>query len=233
MNIAVVIAGGRGQRFGQDIPKQFVTVNDRPVLIYTLEAFQSHPDIDEIAVSCLEGWEEILKAYARQYQITKLKTICRGGGTVQESIYNGLNSVRERCAPEGIAVIHDGVRPLVSEPLISDCIAKCRVHGNGIASMPYYEQIFWIQDALSARKYISRNQVMRLQTPQAYRYGEILGAYEEAFSKGIGTDYNAYANTMMADLGHTLYFSAGSSKNIKITTEEDIEIFRALLNIGQ
>ena len=230
MNIALVVASGRGTRTGLDIPKQFININDKPVIIYTLENFQKHPEIDAILVVCLDGWQDILTAYAKQHKIDKLKWIVSGGETVQESIFNGVKFLKEHCNDDDIVVIHDGIRPMMDEAVLSDVIVTCKKYGNGVTSLPYNEQIFRIKDDISTSEYIPREELRRVQTPQAYRYGKLLWAYEKAFKEEIGIYGSSYTNTMMVDLGETLYFAIGSDKNIKITTSSDFELFRALLN---
>ncbi len=227
--VALLLASGKGQRTRQDIPKQFINVYDKPIIIYTLENFQKHPEIDGIVVVCLDGWQDILRAYARQYNITKLKAIVNGGATVQESTRNGVFALKEIITGGGIIVLHDGIRPLVDEEVISDVIATCRKYGNGVTSLPYTEQIFRKTDEISTKEYIVRDTLRRVQTPQAYTFDKMLWAYEKAFAEGIGIHGSSYANTMMVDLGETLYFASGSDRNIKITTVEDIELFKALL----
>ena len=120
-NIALLIAGGSGNRMGQSIPKQFLTVNERPVIVYTLEAFQKHPEIDAIAVVCIDGWQSVLQAYANQFNITKLKYIVPGGKNGQDSIRYGVYELEKHYAPEDIVLIHDAIRPMVSAEIISDC----------------------------------------------------------------------------------------------------------------
>lgn len=229
MSIAIVIAGGNGHRMGQDIPKQFINVYDKPVLIYTLEGFQHHPEVRAIEVVCLDGWHDILKAYARQFNITKLKWVVSGGKTGQESIRNGVYNLKNHCGGNDIVIIHDGIRPLVDEGVLSDVIVKCKKYGSAVSSLPYNEQIFKIKDELSTQEYIPRETLRRVMTPQAYKYGKLLWAYEQAFSKGVGIYGSAYTNTMMVDLGETLHFAAGSEKNIKLTTKDDLELFKAYL----
>lgn len=229
-NIALIIAAGKGQRTRQDIPKQFINVYDKPILIYTLEAFQKHPDIDSIVVVCLDGWQDILRAYSKQYNITKLAKIVNGGNTVQESCRNGVFAMKDICADDDIVIIHDGIRPMVDVEVLSDVIATCKKYGNGVTSMPYNEQIFRKKDEISTNEYIVRETLRRVQTPQAYKFGKLHWAYTEAFEKEIGIYGSSYANTMMVDLGETLYFANGSDRNIKITTAEDIELFKALLS---
>lgn len=230
MNIALVIAGGTGNRMGQDIPKQFMHVAGKPIIIHTLEAFERHPDVHAIAVVCLAGWETVLRAYANQFNITKLKHIFPGGSTGQESIRNGVFGLKEHCAADDIVIIHDGIRPFVDESVLSDVIVKAQIHGNAVTSLPYNEQIFIKENEESTRKYIPRETLRRVQTPQAYRFEKLHWAYQKAFAEKIGIYGSSYTNTMMTDLGETLYFAAGSEKNIELTTLDDIALFKALLS---
>ena len=229
MNVAIIIAGGSGHRMGQDIPKQFINVFDKPVLIYTMEGFQKHPQIDVMEIVCIDGWHEVVWAYAKQFNIDKLKWVVSGGSNVQESIRNGVYHLEKICGEEDIVIIHDGIRPLVDETVLSDVIVKCRQYGNAVTALPYNEQIFIADDEYSTIKYIPRDTLRRVSTPQAYVYGKLNRAYHEAFEKGIGIYGASYTNTMMVDLGEKLYFAAGSDKNIKLTTKDDLEIFKAYL----
>jgi len=230
MNIALITAAGKGERTGQDIPKQFIHIENKPVIIYTLEAFQNHPSIDNILVVCLDGWHDILKSYSKQYNITKLFKVISGGESVQESLRNGVFALEDICSGDDNVIIHDGVRPLVENDVLSDVIVKCNAHGNAVASLPYNEQIFVKDDDdCSTKKYIPRDTLCRVQTPQCYKYEKLLWGYREAFKNGIGIFGSAYTNTMMVDLGEKLFFAKGSEKNLKVTTVEDIEIFKALL----
>ena len=229
MTIAVIIAGGSGSRMGQDIPKQFLNVYDKPVLIYTLEGFQKHPEIEAIEVVCLDGWHDVLWAYAKQFGITKLKWVVSGGKTGQESIRNGVFFLEDKCGKDDIIVIHDGIRPLVEPAVLTDVIVTCRQHGNAVSSMPYNEQIFVIDDEASTTRYIPRETLRRVATPQAYTFGKLDWAYHKAFDEGIGIYGSAYTNTMMVELGERLYFASGSDKNIKITTKDDMDLFKAYL----
>lgn len=229
MNIALIIAGGSGHRMQQDIPKQFINVYDKPVIIYTLESFQKHPEIDSIEVVCLDGWHDILRAYAKQFNIFKLKWVVSGGITGQESIRNGVFYLEDKCDKDDIIIIHDGIRPLIDGAVLSDVIIKCKKYGNAVTSLPYNEQIFKIKDDFSTTEYIPRETLRRVSTPQAYRFEKLNWAYHEAFEKKIGIYGSSYTNTMMIDLGETLYFAAGSDKNIKLTTKDDLEMFKAYL----
>ncbi len=229
MNIALVIAGGTGSRMGANIPKQFVEVKGKPVLAYTLEAFQNHPLIDAIEIVCIKGWEDEVWSYKDKYGITKLTWITEGGSTGQESIRNGVYNLKGKIGPDDNVIVHDGIRPLVDDSVLDDVIAKCDEYGNGVTSMPYNEQIFLIDDEISTIKYIPRETLRRVSTPQCYKYKLLDEKYHEAFEKGIGIYGSSYTNTMMVELGVRLYFAKGSDRNIKLTTPGDLEIFAAML----
>lgn len=233
MNIGLIIAGGSGQRMGQKVPKQFINVYDKPVLIYTLEGFQHNPLIDVIEVVCISGWHDIVWAYAKQYGIDKLRWIVPGGNTGQESIRNGVYHLEGKAAPEDIVIVHDGIRPLVDDSVLTDVIRTAQKFGNGVTSMPYNEQIFVIseEDESSTTRYIPRETLRRVATPQAYRFDLLDAKYHEAFEKKIGIYGSSYTNTMMVELGERLYFASGSEKNIKLTTKDDLELFKAYLRI--
>ena len=231
MNIAILIAGGSGKRMGQDIPKQFINVYDKPVLLYTLESFERHPQIDAIEVVCIDGWHDVLRAYARQFNISKLKWIVSGGASGQESIRNGVYNLEGKVQPDDIIVIHDGIRPLVDASVLTDVLIKAQKYGNAVTSMPYNEQIFIINpdDSSTTKQYIPRETLRRVSTPQAYRFDLLDEKYHEAFEKEIGIYGSSYTNNMMVELGVTLHFAAGSDKNIKLTTKDDLELFKAYL----
>lgn len=233
MNYAVIIAGGTGNRMGQDIPKQFINVYDKPVLIYTLEGFQQHPLIDAIEVVCIKGWEKVVEAYANQFNITKLKLITSSGNSAQESIRNGIYNLEGKVSPDDNIIIHDGIRPLVDASVLSDVIEKCNEYGNGVTSMPYNEQIFIInpENAETTKEYIPRETLRRVSTPQAYKFDKLLWAYRKAYEEEIGIYGSSYTNTMMVKLGETLHFAKGSDKNIKLTTKDDLELFKAYLKM--
>lgn len=231
MNVAIIIAGGSGHRMGQDIPKQFINVYDKPILFYTLEGFQNHPMIDAIEVVCIEGWENVVWAYAKQFGIDKLKWIVKGGNTGQESIRNGVFNLEGKCASDDVVVIHDGIRPLIDQAVLTDVVSKAEKLGNAVTSMPYNEQIFVIseEDPNTSVKFIPRETLRRVSTPQAYHFGLLDEKYHEAYEKEIGIYGSHYTNTMMVELGVRLNFAAGSDKNIKLTTKDDLEMFKGYL----
>ena len=229
MNVAIIIAGGVGSRMGQEIPKQFINVGEKPVIVYTLEAFQEHPLVDAIEVVCLAGWEQVLRAYARQYKIDKLKWVVKGGASGQESIRNGVYNFEGVLAEDDICIVHDGVRPMLDPEVITDVVRVAKERGNAVTSMPYNEQLFLVdkKDSATTTQYIPRETLRRVSTPQAYRFGLLDSKYHEAFEKGVGIDGSNYTNTMMVQLGVRLNFAVGSDRNIKLTTPENLEFFRA------
>jgi 2-C-methyl-D-erythritol 4-phosphate cytidylyltransferase len=226
-NIGLIIAGGSGSRMRFAVPKQFMTVLDKPVIIYTLEKFERHPSIDVIAVVCLEGWENILAGYAKQYGITKLKHIAPAGQVGQESIKNGLWELKKHYDGDSIVLVHDGNRPMVSNDVISDCIAITRQKGNAITCIPCQEAMLETKDGIASNVSYPRENLKRTQTPHGFKLKDLVEAHELAAQKGIT---NSVAScTLMIELGKQVYFSNGSEKNIKLTTPEDVEIFKALL----
>ena len=227
-NIGLIIAGGSGSRMHQDIPKQFLTVYERPVIVYTMEAFERHPQVDAIAVVCIQGWEQVLWAYAKQFNVTKLKYVIPGGANGQESIRNGVFELEKHFKPEDFVLVHDAIRPLVSEEIITDCIEVANQYGNAITVIPCAEAMIETEDGMVSSGSYPRDHLKRTQTPQAFTLGEICDLHRRALENGIT---NSIAScTLMIELGEKIYFSKGSEKNLKLTTLDDIDIFKALLS---
>ena len=230
MNIALLTAGGTGNRMGQDIPKQFMTIDNQPVIIYTLQAFQFHPEIDAIAVVCLPGWHVVLQAYANQYNITKLKWIFDGGSTNQESIYNGIHGLRiSGCANDDIILVHDGVRPLVSSEIISKNIETCKRYGYAVTGLICKEAIMEKVDDCVTDIEIPRERLVRTQTPHTYTLGNLLDAHKIAEERGIVNTVASCTLMAHADIKYQ-HLVEGSEKNgLKLTRPQDIEIFKAMI----
>ena len=216
---------------GQDIPKQFMHVDNCPIIVHTMKCFQNHPDIHSIAVVCLKGWETVLQSYANQFMIDKLKWIFPGGETGMESIHNGIYGLKEAgCEDEDLVLIHDSVRPLLSQDIISSNIAICKAYGYAVTGIQCREAILESEDGFSTDTSIPRDKLIRTQTPQTFRLKNIIAAHEEAKEKGIT---NSVAScTLMAELGgRTMHIVPGSEKNIKVTTVEDLEMIKALMHV--
>ncbi len=234
MNIGLVIAGGSGNRMGQDIPKQFMHVDGAPIIIWTLKAFEQHPDIGAIAVVCLKGWETVLQSYANQFCIQKLKWIFPGGDTGFESIHNGIYGLKEAgCSDEDLVLIHDGVRPLLSQEIISSNIATCKAYGYAVTGIQCREAILESHNGFTTKTSIPRDTLIRTQTPQTFRLGNIIKAHEHAKVKGITNTVSSC--TLIAELEEDIemHIVPGSEKNIKITTVEDLEMIKALMHTSK
>ncbi len=231
MNIALVIAGGVGLRMQQEIPKQFMNVYDKPVIIYTLEAFEKHPEIDKIAVVCLDGWHDILYAYSKQYKISKLDFVVSGGENGQDSIREGVYEAEKHYSPEDIILIHDSIRPLVSQEIISDCIVQCKRFGSAISAVPCTTAVLKREPGEKSTTNVPRETLAITQTPQAFPLKKIADLHRLALEKGIT---NATASCSLAvELGEAVHFSIGSELNLKLTTTNDFNMFKALLYLEQ
>lgn len=228
MNIALLTAAGKSTRMHTEIPKQFLHIYNKPVILYTMEAFQRHPQIDAILVVTLESWKDMLWAYARQYQITKLRWVVTGGDTGQESIQCGLDTLDRECSGEDVVMIHDGNRPLVSDEIISDSLATYKVHNSAVAAIPCVEAIYKSSDGIESDMTLDRQEMFRTQTPHTYSLNKLLWAHRKAKERKI--ENTTATCTLMSLLGEKIFFSKGSEKNLKVTTSEDMDILEALLS---
>ena len=229
MNIAVILAAGVDPNFQMDIPKQFVNVYNRPIIVYTLEKFQKHPEIDAIVVACLPGWENMVTAYAKQFDIDKLKWVIPGGKSGQESSMLAVKKLMEECEAEDIVVLHDAIRPMVTDEIISDSIYTCKRKGMGVAAVVSMDNVMMTNDGITGNRTISRYAFRRIQTPQTYRLGELWQSHQEALEQGIHGENDT--NNMISRLGRDVTLSKGSDTNLKINTVEDVEMFKALFNL--
>lgn len=225
---AVLTAGGVGSRMNSDIPKQFIHVNNKPVIIHTLEKFQIHPSINGIVVACLSGWETVLETYARAFGVSKLMRIVTGGHTNQESIWNCLSSLSDIAKPEDYVVIHDGNRALVPQDVISNAIGVAVREGSSIASIPCTEVIARrdYDSATVSHETIRRECLARTQTPHVMRFSDIVMLHERAREDRIDS---AALPELMVHYGMPINLTPGNSVNFKITTSDDLEMFRALV----
>lgn len=235
MNITLLTAAGSGTRMGQDIPKQFMTIDDCPVIVYTMLPFQEHPSIDAIAVVCLNGWDKALQAYANQFGITKLKYIFQGGTSNQDSIHNGLIGLKNSgCSNDDIILIQDGVRPLVSSDIITNNIAVCQKYDYAITGLKCKEVIMEFMPENQTLGYIPipRERLIRTQTPHTYKLGIILDIHKKA--KELGLDMAASCE-LSAKVGvNDQHLVIGNEKNgLKLTNVEDIELFKALKHVSK
>lgn len=231
MNIALLTAGGTGNRMGQDIPKQFMCIDNQPVIVFTMQAFQFHPEIDAIAVVCLPGWNVLLQAYANQYNITKLRWIFDGGDTNQDSIYKGIRGLKDAgCKDDDIILVHDGVRPLVDPRIISDNISTCKQYGYAVTGLLCKEAIMELDNGVVTNIEIPRERLVRTQTPHTYSLGTLLNAHKIASEKGIKNTVASCTLVSMTGVSEQ-HLVEGTEKNgLKLTRPQDVELFKAMIH---
>ena len=228
MTIALLIAGGVGARMGQDIPKQFLHIQDKPVIVYTMERFQNNPFIDGVVVVTLPSWIAFVEAYAKQFGITKLKGVVAGGETGHDSIHNGVVEIARQFPQDTVVMIHDAIRPMIDNDVIADNLSVYREKGNATTVIPCVEVIFKSDVPTESNEVLDRSKVWRTQTPQTFRLDRLLWAHDEVVKRKLPSPVATCH--LFSMLGETVYFSKGSEKNIKLTTMDDIEIFKALLD---
>lgn len=240
MNTAIILAGGVGSRLGAGIPKQFIEVLGKPVLAYTIEVFEAHPEIDAVLVVSLASGIPRVRKIKEDYGLTKLKWITEGGSTFQESVLNGLRFLEDKMSGDDIVLVHFGVSPFITAEIISDAVRVCREKGNAISATDYY--------VLSGRKkstasvndpdncseeYIDRETIAVMNSPHAFRYGFVRDLYREAEETGVIGRVEPHTTTLMYALHKTIYFSLGSQTNIKITKKEDLDLFEGYVLMKQ
>ena len=226
-NHALILAGGVGSRLGASVPKQFLSLNNMPIIVHTILNFQHSDLIEDITVVCIDGWITYMRALVHEYKLTKVKWIVKGGKTGYESTRNGLFFLEDKVSQEDLIVIHDAARPILPKAAICNVIGVAKDCGNASLAIPCYETVLYTSNQVFGDKQVDRNSIMRVQTPQAYHYGELLSLYKRSTEEGLN-DF-VYANTLMLHYGKRIYFSKGFVNNIKITTTEDLALCETLL----
>lgn len=233
MTTAILLAGGTGTRVGADIPKQFIKILGKPILAYTLEVFQNNRNIDAIEVVCHRDWVDEVRNICDTYGISKMKWLCVGGDTFQESTMNGVFHLKEHLQPEDIVVLSFGVSPMTTDEVIDDSIRVCREHGNAIASEDMVLCTCIKDDEYSTTQSILRETLKGFSNPWTFRFGELCEAYETGLERGMLDTLEPHTTSLYLALGKRLYFSKTVSTNIKITTPEDLDIFEGQLLLKQ
>lgn len=230
-NIAVIFAGGSGKRMNTvSRPKQFLELNGKPVIIYTLELFDNHQEVDGIVVVCIEQWIPFLEKQLKKFEINKVGAIVPGGATGQDSIYNGLIAAKSCYGEDCNVLIHDGVRPLITEQTITDCISMTKVKGNCITCVAAFET-FIVRQEDGSLEIPTRADSLIARAPQCFRLKDILGAHQQALSEGIHDFIDSCS--MMSHYGHHINTIIGPVENIKITTPTDFFVFRAMVEVHE
>lgn len=231
MNIAIIFAGGVGQRLNNNInaiPKQFIEINGKPILVHTLEHFQNHKEIDKIYIAMLENYIDYTKELVQNFNLNKVKGIVKGGTCGQESIYNALCAAEKENPENSIVLIHDGVRPIITKEVITNNIESVKKYGTGITSTPCYETILVSKDGKTPIHVPLRQETFAAQAPQSFRLGEILTAHRKI--QKTGYDGIIDSCTLFHLLGKKTRLVKGNFGNIKITTQQDIYILKGILD---
>ena len=229
MNIAIIFAGGVGKRMNSRTkPKQFLELHGKPILVYTLEHFQRHKQIDGIILVCLEEWQDYCRMLFENYHLTKVAAIVAGGETALQSAYNGLCKAQELYPSDSVVLIHDGVRPLIDEETITNAIDCVKKHGSAITTSPVVETIALEGGEKKIAGTVDRSKCRIAKAPQCFYLGEIIEANRRAQSEGL-TEFIDSAS-LMCYYGHELYMVPGPEENIKITKPADFYIFRAIVD---
>ena len=226
MAVALLLAGGNDPHFQSHVPKQFCLVDDLPLFVYTLTTFQKHPEIDEIYFVCLDGWQAMVESYCQQFDIFKMKKIVPAGISGQDSAYLGILAIQRAHWPDNIVVVHDAIRPLVTDELISDSIQTCLKSGMGVAAIASMDAFMRTNDRKTGYEAIDRSKLVRIQTPQTYYLDSLYESFSQAEKRGIRNQMDIC--TMVSALGHKIIFSKGSEYNLKINQIEDICLFKTL-----
>lgn len=230
-NDVILLAGGIGKRMGAEIPKQFIKVKDKPIIVYTIEKFQKNANIDEIVVVCVKDWADYVRELVKKYSLTKVKWIIEGGKTGHDSIRNGVFFLRDKIEPEDFVVIHDAVRPILPQKAIDEVLRVAHENGNASSSIVCHPPIVYTEDKISGIKDVDRDHVMLTASPQAYNYAQVLKCYEKAEKDGKH-DFT-FTSSLLIAYGERVYFAKGTTSNIKVTQKEDLALFEALISVPE
>ena len=230
-NYVILLAGGVGKRMGADVPKQFIEVNNKPIIVYTIEIFQRNPHIKQIVIVCVRDWIDFVKALVKRYALTKVAWVIEGGDTGHDSIRNGIFFLQDKIAADDFVIVHDAVRPIVPQKAMDEVIRVAHEKGNASSSTECHPPLVYTDDFKSGITDIDREHVMLTASPQAFKYSLALSCYVRA-EQEHRHDFT-FTSSLLIHCGERVYFAKGTSCNIKITRKEDIALFRALLNVSE
>lgn len=230
-NYVILLAGGIGKRMGSTVPKQFIEVNGKPIIAYSIENFQRNPKIDKIIVVCVKDWIDKLKEIVAKYSLSKVEWIIEGGSTGHDSIRNGVFFLKDKLSPDDFIIVHDAVRPILPQKAIDEVIRVAREKGNASSSIVCHPPIVYTEDFESGITDVDREHVMLTASPQVFKYSLALKCYEQA-ERENRHDFT-FTSSLLIHYGERVYFAKGTTSNIKITTKEDIALFEALLKVPE
>ena len=230
-NYVILLAGGVGKRMNSDIPKQFIEVNGKPIIAYSIENFQRNNQIEKIVVVCVKQWQEHLKEIINKYSLSKVEWIIEGGDTGHDSIRNGVFFLRDKIETDDYIIVHDAVRPVLPQKAIDEVIRVAHEKGNACSSIACPPPIVYTDDFKSGIKDVDREHVMLTASPQVFKYSLALKCYEKAEQEN---KHNfTFTSSMLIHYGERVYFAKGTTNNIKITTKADLALFKALLTVPE
>lgn len=227
MNTVLLLAGGIGARMGANIPKQFIKIKGKPIIAYTLDILEKHPQIDAVEIVCVHGFEDLVQQIVDEYGFKKVKWICEGGPTFTLSVYNGLKNLRNVLKPDDLLMIHMSVAPFIGDEILDDAIRVAKVKGNSISENPCFLCMGAHDTDEYSTKSVLRETITGLNTPQTFHYGELLELHERAENEGVLDGLEPHTTSIYYHYEKPLYFSKGSQLNIKITTQDDLDLFEA------
>ena len=230
MNIVIIVAGGSGVRMHMDTPKQFVVVDSLPIIMHSMLKFQSLDFIDEIVTVIPNGWDDFVSSYVKQYNITKLSRIVHGGATRLDSVYNALLYLKNKLSTDDIIGIMDANRPLTPLEVIEKCFEKAKNCDCVLPLDPSFDTLYYSSDGVSIHNPLDRNTVFKGQGPETARFGIALDVYEQAKQDGI---LDRPMGELILHYGKQLVGTQGSVKSFKITTADDLELFKAYLRLSK
>lgn len=230
-NYVILLAGGIGKRMGTELPKQFLEIEGKPIIVYTIECFQRNNQIDDIVVVCVKDWIDHLRQLVVKYALSKVKWIIEGGNTCHDSIRNGVFFFRDRVTLDDYVVIHDAVRPVLPQKAIYEVLRVAHEKGNASSSVRCHPPIVYTDDFESGIKDVDREHVMLTASPQVYKYSLALKCYERAEEEDKH-DFT-FTSSLLIHCNKRVYFAKGTTSNIKITKKEDLALFTALLKVPE
>ena len=225
--VGIILAAGQSSK--RDTPILYTNIQGKPVLAYTIELYQNHPDIDAIEVVASRNHLDQIRELVRAYNYDKVKWVCQGGATYQDSVFNAIQNLEGEIDDNDTVAIHFGASPFTSDKIITDAINVCREKGNAFSVIPCYQLMGNNDVPGESTQWVDRDKIIQLACPQCFGFRYIQHLYEEAAERNLLSKVEPHTVSLMYLMGHTVYTSYGDQTNIKITTHEDLDIFEGFV----